>query len=479
MSKYVMKPDIRQAPEWTEEDLAETVGADLLTYLAPLLLRLCEVLDTRVVRTFAQTILALVRNRDRARCLIQTELGALLLGASHARAGAKRLRSLLSKLVWKSSWVDSFLLEEAERSLQQWETHGVTPIAAWDGSVLEKHESWEAQGLCPVHSSKTARRTRLRKGYFHPPVGRVCVPGLQWLGVVLAPRLLPQGPPVLATMRFWTTRGAYRSWRRDEETRLMRDLAARFGRRIVHVFDRGFVGEPWVRVCVLVAKVRFILRWTGKVHLLDEKGQCQAAWRAVLGKKQGREQRVFWNARQQQLMRLRVAWAHVSHPSHTAHPLSLLVVRGYAQPWYLLTNEPIEHEEDGWQVALAYLQRWQIEQVWRFEKSELGFESVRIWAWEDRLKLLSMAMLAHAFLLHLMEAGHLRELVRAWLLQRGCPRPGWHCRVTFLPLARLRAALCWLWLQQVPAWALPRLRPPRRLPPAVQMALGVRITELA
>jgi hypothetical protein len=129
----------------------------------------------------------------------------------------------------------------------------------------------------------------------------------------------------------------------------------------------------------------------------------------------------------------------------------LVVVRGYTQPWYLLTTETVNTQEDAWQIALAYLQRWQIAQVWRLDKSEFGFESVGIWAWEDRLKLLSMAMLAHAFLLHLMDACPLRALVRQWLLSHGCPRAGWHCRLTLLPLSRLRAALCWLWGEHLPA----------------------------
>jgi len=416
------------------------------------------------VRTFALTILALVRNRDRARCLVQMELGALLLGAGHAKAGAKRLRNVLSKLIWKSRWIEEWLAEEAQRAVQQWEAQGVTPIAAWDGSVLEKHESQEAEGLCPVHSSKAARRTRMRKGYYHPPVGRICVPGLHWLGVILTSRIPTQGHPVLAAMRFWTTRGGQRSWQRDEETRLMRELAARFGRRVIHVFDRGFVGELWVRVCVVATNVRAMLRWKGQVHLLDEKGNCRAAWKAVVGKRQGQEQRVFWDARGHRLLRLRVAWAKVWHPSHPSHPLTLVVVRGYAQPWYLLTTEAISTEEEAWQIALAYLQRWQIEQVWRLDKSAFGCESVRIWAWEDRLKLLNMAMLAHAFLLRLMDAGVWRALVRHWLLQHGCPRTGWHCRLTLLPLSRLRAALCWLWQQHLPTWAIPHLRPPRREP---------------
>ncbi len=154
MSKYVMKKESPQAPDWQEEMMAEAVGRDLLIYLAPLLMRLSEVLDKRVVRTFAQTILAIVRDPGCARCLVQMELGALLLGATKARAGAKRLRTLLSKLSWKSAWIGQWLMEEAERALQQWEAQGVTPIGAWDGSVLEKHESVQGEGLCPAFTRR-------------------------------------------------------------------------------------------------------------------------------------------------------------------------------------------------------------------------------------------------------------------------------------------------------------------------------------
>ena len=56
------------------------------------------------------------------------------------------MRTLLSKLIWKSSWIEEWLMEEAERALKQWEAQGVTPIAAWDGSVLEKPESRSWRG---------------------------------------------------------------------------------------------------------------------------------------------------------------------------------------------------------------------------------------------------------------------------------------------------------------------------------------------
>ena len=105
LSKYVMKLEVPQAPEWEEQEMAEAMGQDLLSFLAPLLMRLEAVLDKRLVRTFAQTILAIVRNRDRARCLIQMELGALLLGAGKAKAGAKRLRRRLAQADLEK-WLD-------------------------------------------------------------------------------------------------------------------------------------------------------------------------------------------------------------------------------------------------------------------------------------------------------------------------------------------------------------------------------------
>ena len=55
----------------------------------------------------------------------------------------------------------------------------------WDESRLEKHESRALEGLSPVSSSKAARRARRRKGYYHGPVGRIYVPGMQWLAALL------------------------------------------------------------------------------------------------------------------------------------------------------------------------------------------------------------------------------------------------------------------------------------------------------
>ena len=76
----------------------------------------------------------------------------------------------------------------------------------------------------------------------------------------------------------------------------------------------------------------------------------------------------------------------------------------------------------------AYMRRWQIELAWRFDKSELAFQCPRLWRRPERMKLLAMATLAYAFLLHLLAPCY--EPLRLWLLRCFCHRTGWHLRLS-------------------------------------------------
>jgi hypothetical protein len=63
----------------------------------------------------------------------------------------------------------------------------------------------------------------------------------------------------------------------------------------------------------------------------------------------------------------------VRHPEQPEVALSLVLCRSAGRlPWYLLTNEAVANEEEAWQVVFAYVRRWQIEQTWRYDKSELA-----------------------------------------------------------------------------------------------------------
>ncbi len=98
----------------------------------------------------------------------------------------------------------------------------------------------------------------------------------------------------------------------------------------------------------------------------------------------------------------------------------------------------MESEADAWKVVMAYARRWQIELTWKTCQSELGMQSPHVWDWETRLKLLGLATLAYAFLLHLLSTPF--KLVRRWLLRYAAHRSG----------RRLRLALSRLWLAYPP-----------------------------
>ena len=309
----------------------------------------------------------------------------------------------------------------------------------WDESVIEKPESLHLEGLCAVRSSKARRLKRIKPGYFNPPGGRpIFVPGYHWLQVLVTGM---EGPITLANMQWWTTRGEAATDKRSVETVILRETSQRWGPQVLHIWDRGFAGAPWLDLCYVHA-VRFVMRWPKNYHLLDELGQERKAWQITRGKRSW-EHRMLWDARRRCQRKTGIIAMPVFDKNHH-QPLWLVVARpGQGrEPWYLLTNEPIRSPQDAWQVVLAYARRWSVETSIRFDKCELAFESPRLQAWDTQKRILLIATLAYAYLLSLLPA---IQLVK-WLLRNWCHRTGkWSLKVK-APLYRLRFAFCRLWL---------------------------------
>jgi hypothetical protein len=450
MDKYLIRLEAPQVPPYDAGVIAQGVTAQLAHFLFPLLVELDRLLDKRLVRTFLQAIAVILTFRDRANGLLLSELGGYLLSAAHAPAGTKRLSNLLHSAKWKASLITDYLWQRASQQLIQWQQAGQEGLLLWDESGWEKPESWQLEDLGPTRSSKAARLTHIKPGYYSPPRGPIFVPGLQWLAVLLVGRLAQQGPPMLAAQRWWTTRGPRASFKRDEEGRLLVELAASWGRAVLHVFDQGFASAFWLSL-LLAYQLRFVVRWRKEYKLLDAAGNQRLTWKIAQGKR-GWSQRWVWDARRRRWVVATVLALPVAHPAQPDRPLWLVVCRSQGRsPWYLLTAEAIENDEQAWQVVFAYMRRWQIELSWKYEKSELAFQSPRVYQGEPREKLLLLATLAYAFLLSLLQAS-LQE-VRLWLLRSYCHRTGLHARTTKLPLTRLRCALSRLWQEHPPDFA--------------------------
>lgn len=343
--------------------------------------------------------------------------------------------------------------------MEQWAERREEGLLLWDSSVWEKPESLKSEGLGPVQSSKAKRLTHIKPGYYTPPGKPICVPGLHWVSLLLVGMSLTQGPAVLAAMCWWTARGWRASWSRDEDKKLLERACTSWGRKLLHVFDRGYASSLWLGA-LQHYDARFVVRWRHQYRLLCE-GKSKVSWKIAQGKKAWGS-RGLWDARRRKWISASVLAFPVCHPEHPDLPLWLVVARRKGRtPWYLLTSEPVESEEQAWKVVLAYARRWQIEVTWKTCKSELGMQSPRVWDWETRLKLLGLATLAYAFLLHLLSAPF--KLVRRWLLRYAAHRTGRRLRATQVPLARLRLALSRLWLASPP-------RLSRRGRPAVSLS---------
>lgn len=396
-------------------------------------------LDRRLVGTFLALVMVIIMHRHRNQGLWLSELGGYLKGGRQAPAGTKRISRLLHSPRWSADMIDAYLGMCADEQVERLAGEGAAALAVWDESVLEKPESLELEGLCAVRSSKARRLKRIKPGFFNPPGGRpICVPGYHWLQVLV---MGMEGPVCLAKMRWWTRRGERAEEKREVERQTLADMAQRWGSRVIHIWDRGFAGNPWLTLAYVYA-VRFIMRWPKHYRLVDTEGQERKAWEMTRGKRSW-EHRLLWDARRRCMRKVGIIAVPVMDRIHS-QPLWLVVARpGQGrEPWYLLTNELIHTPEQAWRIVLAYARRWNIEMSLRFDKCELAFESPRLRRWETQQRLLLIASLAHAFLLSLLNFDTLlSELLRHW-----CHRTGkWSLKVK-APLYRLRSALSRLWL---------------------------------
>ena len=270
-----------------------------------------------------------------------------------------------------------------------------------------------------------------------PAARPVMVTGMHWTGALIAGL---EGIPKIALMSWWTTKGTYATHTRHQEEELLRKCIRQWGDLLVHVFDRGYASGPWIQV-LQTLKVKFVIRWIKKHKFFESNGVEKKLWEIGRGKKYLAHKEIF-DVPTGQKRPCDIWWTQVWHASY-AYPLFCVKVRVKQKIWYLITNEPVKTEAQAWEIVFTYKRRWQIETSFRYGKCELAMESPRLWAFENRLKLLSIVTLVYAFLLHLLEPLY-RDRVQS-VLRLKCHRTGKRCRDILVPLYRLRWAISRLW----------------------------------
>ncbi len=470
--------------------LADTLAQRCAIFLAPLLADLDRHVDRRLVRTMAATVPTLLRHRDRPHALLLSELGGVLAGGAHAPAGTKRLARLLHSPTWEASSLDAFLLAQG-RTCVQAEAARVPEgraLCILDGSVLEKPESLVAEGLGPVRSSKARRLSRPRPqagpGYYRgKPGGPIVVPGYEWLGVLVTGwgAQAARRPVALGAWHWYAKpRPADSPRPADEglphqrigeaERAVLDHVVAAWGAAaLLHVWDRGLSGAGWLGAA-LDAGWHFVVRWKKGNRLrpltapsLDDPAagpwrQEQdgvAAWRLTAGLRAWGERFVANPRHPDQPTRVTFA-ARPVRLLHRDDALWLVVVRlgreskrrrRPSEPWRLLTTEPVETAAQCWRIVEAYAARWQVEQMLRFSKSELGVESLRVRRWAVAHKLIGLVGVAYAFLVDLLGDGTdpVLPAILHW-----AHRTGRQAHDAWRSLYRLRAGLAALWQRHTP-----------------------------
>lgn len=439
-SKY----DILTAKEQESQHVSQHMTKVLEEFLNPLLLDLDRFLDKRLVRTFLQCIVAIIRFRNSKQGLLLSELGAYLTGyqgfSENAAAGTKRISNLIRSLKWSIFHIDRYLLKEADREVVRLKEEKKRILCIWDGSVIEKPESSKIEGLAPVVSSKAKRLSRSRYGLlFNPGGGRpIRVMGMQWTTALISGL---EGIPKVAAMNWWTTKGEYAQKQREKEEELLRTCIRQWGSSLLfHVFDRGYASGYWIGV-LAKWQVKFVIRWIKKHIFLDASGHEKKLWEIGRGKKYRAHKEIRDTA-----TGMKVAWdlwwTPVRHLKY-AHQLYLVKARVKGKVAYLITNEIVHSEDQAWAIFFSYKRRWQIETSFRYGKCELAMESPRVWSMENRQKLLGMVALVYTFFLYLLEPFY-KELL-SQLLHLKCHRTGKRCQEVLAPLYRLRWALSRLW----------------------------------
>lgn len=408
-------------------------------FLRPVLDALDAQVDKRLVRTFYDVFVSIVRFRNRSFGLVLSELGAYVMSPQQACAGTKRVSNLLRSKKWTHGLIDDFMLTRAQQRLAALQSDEQRVLLLWDDSVVEKPESWYSEGLCSVASSRAKRLTKVKPGFYNPPKHRICVPGYEWSAVLMTTL---QAVPSLVAMRWWTTRGKFITDRKSQFLQLYKRLRQQLGTSVVHVLDRGYASSSLLERFINDNQ-QFIVRWVTTYTLRDADGKRLKP--ADFARRQSEQAiKVIYDAPRQCYRRVALAYHTVFLPDYPGHALTLVLVspkQASGERMFLLTNCPIPSKLAAWKIFFAYLRRWNIEQTFRFTKSELAVESPRLWFFENRLKLFAIVALVYEFLLQFWR--NWMPLARVWI-NTWCPRTDKRQLDAQLPLYRLRIALVFL-----------------------------------
>jgi hypothetical protein len=126
---------IHEQPVQDDRPLAAEMRTRLTQFVRPVLTRLAQQIDIRLVQTARDLVQVILTHRHRAMGLLLSELGGYLLGPAQAPAGTKRISNLIHAANWSAEQINAVLWKEATERVQTLQQAGNEVLAVWDGSV--------------------------------------------------------------------------------------------------------------------------------------------------------------------------------------------------------------------------------------------------------------------------------------------------------------------------------------------------------
>jgi hypothetical protein len=132
---------------------------------------------------------------------------------------------------------------------------------------------------------------------------------------------------------------ASRKWSEATTTKkeegLLRQVARKWGKNVLHMFARGYAGGPWLEM-MWRYQVDFLIRWKKGHHFFYENGEEKSL--GQIGKlKRSWGFREIWDERNKKIRKTGMVAVRVRHASYGGDVWVVVVRRG-GEPWYLITN---------------------------------------------------------------------------------------------------------------------------------------------
>jgi hypothetical protein len=354
-------------------------------YLAPLLARLMQELDHRLVRSVREALLAILVHPRPSQALMLTTFAEQSPHRPRLIHTVKRFYRLLHHPDFHAPTVRRWL---TERSTARWDP-AADELVLVDGSELVKPYAVRMEHLARVPNPLT------KQG------GPRTMPGYLLLAAVRT--TLARGMAQLVDWQLYSTRQPGFRSENQVTMRFLDRLLVRVGRHAVLVMDRGF-GRFALLGQLVRQQARFVVRLTAKRDFaVDEEGMVHLsllAYRLPLV-----YERVVYDPLRKTDALARYGFRRV-HRQEIPGELTL-VVQWFAdieEPWLLLTNEPVHGEADAWRIVQCYWRRMEIEQSFRYLKSEVGLESFRVREFAAIERMVALGMVIYAFLSELLQA---------------------------------------------------------------------------